>query len=299
MLRDIAYIFKGTEAEFEVSWNGEKFEISLETEKPYTGEGVGFNMAKPHIKETGLKSRATIYKDGEEIKLLGYTIYGNTYFKLRDLGYEFDIGVSWDSVNKTVVLKSDGTLIKEEKELTEPEEWEPFNTSDLEIDGDNVKPTTEAKKKEMREYILKLINEKREEKGLVKLKLDDELTKIAEFKSSDMKENGYGHNGSYGTLRDLMEMYGCNYRYAGENIAMGQMSAEMFFNGWWNSKGHRENMMRSEFRKIGIGFADKEYQVVALNTVPSDIEDDVVYKELLDTYYYEGWSLYGTQTFTD
>jgi len=325
MLRDVAHIFKGTAAEFEVGWDGEKFAISLETGKPYTGEGVGFNMTKPHIKETGLKSKATIYKDGEEIKLLGYTIYGNTYFKLRDLGYEFDIGVSWDSVNKTVVLKSDGTLIEEELELakeeeeevveeveeveedevvkedeklTEPEEWDPFNTADLAIDWDNVKPTTEKEKQEMREYMLKLINEKREERGIVKLKLDDKLIEISEFKSADMKEYGYGHNGSYGTFRDLMVMNGINVS-AGENVAMGQISAEMFFNAWWTSKGHRENMMRPEFRKIGIGFADKEYQVLGLHKVPSDIEDEVVYKELVDTYYYEGWSFYGTQHFTE
>jgi len=109
MLRDVAYIFKGTEAQFEVGWNGEKRAISLTTGNPYSGEGVGFNITTPHIKKKGLKSNATIYKNGELEAILGYIIDGNTYFKLRDLGKELNIGVYWDSVNKVVVLKSSGS----------------------------------------------------------------------------------------------------------------------------------------------------------------------------------------------
>jgi len=276
MLRDIAHIFKGTQSQFEVGWDEKNFAISLTTDEPYTGEGVGFNMTKPHIKETGLKSSATIFKNGKEIKILGYTINGNTYFKIRDLGYELNIDVSWDEINKIVVLKSDN----------------------ITIDEDIKKHTTEAQKQEMREYMLKLINEARQERGLVKLELDDTLTEIAEYKSADLKETGvFSHDGSYGTHRDLMAMFDHTYTYTGENIAMGQISAEMLFNSWWSSEGHRENMMRPEFRKIGIGFADKEYNIRGLYNVPDDLENKVEYNETLEIYVHEGWSYYASQIF--
>ncbi|MFO7887387.1 MAG: CAP domain-containing protein, partial [Eubacteriales bacterium] len=312
MLRDIAHIFKGTEAQFEVGWDGEKFAISLELGKEYTGEGVGFNITKPHIKETGLKSKATIYKDGKEIKLLGYTIHGNTYFKLRDIGEEFNIGVSWDSINKVVVMKSDGTVldtelakeeqeVEEKEELEEPEEFDPFNTDHIKIDWDNVKPTTEEKKQLMREIMLDLINEAREERGLVKLELDDTLTEVAELKSADMKETGvYSHNGTYGTPRELISLFGdYSKNYTGENIDRGAMSAEKMFERWWESKAHRENMMRPKFRKIGIGFADWEYKIRGGFEKPIGTENIIEYHEGLKTYFFEDWTLYGTQIFTD
>ena len=107
MLRDIAYVFNGTKVQFEVGWDQEKFAINLETGKPYTGAGVGFEMDTPHVEEKGIKSKASIYKDGEEALLLGYTIEGYTYFKLRDLGNELGFDVGYESASQTVVLRSD------------------------------------------------------------------------------------------------------------------------------------------------------------------------------------------------
>jgi uncharacterized protein YkwD len=40
---------------------------------------------------------------------------------------------------------------------------------------------------------------------------------------------------------------------AGENIAMGQDSAEQVMNDWMNSQGHRENILNPNFKKIGVG----------------------------------------------
>ena len=39
----------------------------------------------------------------------------------------------------------------------------------------------------------------------------------------------------------------------GENIAMGQRSAESVSTSWRNSPGHYENMIDANFKKIGIG----------------------------------------------
>lgn len=130
MLRDIAYVFNGTKVQFEVGWDQEKFAINLETGKPYTGAGVGFEMDTPHVEEKGIKSKASIYKDGEEALLLGYTIEGYTYFKLRDLGNELGFDVGYESASQTVVLRSDkDALLPQAEPEPEPKE-EPEEKSE-------------------------------------------------------------------------------------------------------------------------------------------------------------------------
>lgn len=47
--------------------------------------------------------------------------------------------------------------------------------------------------------------------------------------------------------------FGASYGFAGENIASGYMSAEDVELAWMNSPGHRENILRPEFRQVGIG----------------------------------------------
>lgn len=42
------------------------------------------------------------------------------------------------------------------------------------------------------------------------------------------------------------------YRTAGENIAYGQSTPAEVMNGWMNSSGHRANILKSDFKEIGI-----------------------------------------------
>ena len=41
-------------------------------------------------------------------------------------------------------------------------------------------------------------------------------------------------------------------KWKGENIAMGQKTCKAVSKAWYNSKGHRENMLRKQFTKVGI-----------------------------------------------
>lgn len=102
-LRDVANVISGTEKQFEVTWDGDKNAIDLIAGKPYTtvgGEmGAGDSTAKNAQANT-----ASIYLNGEPIPLTAYTIAGNNYFKLRDIGKTFNFGVAWDAVNNTIVI---------------------------------------------------------------------------------------------------------------------------------------------------------------------------------------------------
>lgn len=104
-LRDIAQVIKGSDKQFEVSWDGTKNAINLISGKAYTPTGVelkaGDGMAK-----TAIQSTSAIYKDGKTVDLTAYTINENNYFKLRDLGKTFNFDVSWDGANNTIVINT-------------------------------------------------------------------------------------------------------------------------------------------------------------------------------------------------
>jgi hypothetical protein len=47
---------------------------------------------------------------------------------------------------------------------------------------------------------------------------------------------------------------GLNWTYVGENIAMGYTSPEDVMDGWMNSQGHRNNILNSRYKYIGVGY---------------------------------------------
>ena len=53
----------------------------------------------------------------------------------------------------------------------------------------------------------------------------------------------------------MLKAAGYSYKTAGENIAMGQKSAASVMDGWMHSSGHRANILKSDYTKIGVGYA--------------------------------------------
>lgn len=102
-LRDIAKIANSSIKQFEVSWDNTNKSINLLTGKSYTATG-GELVKGDDTSKTAVLSSSAIYKDGEAINLTAYTINGNTYFKLRDLGQALDFSVSWDDANNAVMI---------------------------------------------------------------------------------------------------------------------------------------------------------------------------------------------------
>ena len=104
--------------------------------------------------------------------------------------------------------------------------------------------------------VIRLVNERRKEAGLAALKTDWELSRIARYKSRDMRENGYFSHTSptYGTPFEMIKAFGLSYKTAGENIAYGQRTPQEVMNAWMNSPGHRANILNAGFTRIGVGY---------------------------------------------
>ncbi|GAA4713809.1 CAP domain-containing protein [Brevibacillus fulvus] len=101
-----------------------------------------------------------------------------------------------------------------------------------------------------------LVNQERAKAGLKPLQMDSQLSAMATDKAKDMANNHYfDHNSpTYGSPFEMMEQYGINYSYAGENIAMGQRSPQQVMEDWMNSSGHRANILNANYTKIGVAY---------------------------------------------
>ena len=100
------------------------------------------------------------------------------------------------------------------------------------------------------------MNEKRAENGLKALKHNWELSRVARYKSQDMKDNRYFSHTSptYGSPYEMMRNFGISFRRAGENIARGQRTPQAVVNAWMNSSGHRANILNASYTEIGVGY---------------------------------------------
>ena len=104
-LRDVAKVVSGSEKQFAVTWDGSKKSINLVSGEAY--EATGTELAKGDGKtKTATLNTSVIYKDGEVAVMTAYTINGNNYFKLRDLGRAFDFNVGWDGLNNCITIST-------------------------------------------------------------------------------------------------------------------------------------------------------------------------------------------------
>lgn len=116
-LRDIAAILNGTDAQFEVTWNGAENRIDLTDDKAYTTVG-GELETIPAGTQTANLSTAGVYQDGSPATLTGFEINGNNYYKLRDVADAFDFNVTWDGENQRVDIITTESYVPEDEGST-------------------------------------------------------------------------------------------------------------------------------------------------------------------------------------
>jgi uncharacterized protein YkwD len=113
-----------------------------------------------------------------------------------------------------------------------------------------VRPDLEAR-------LLELVNAERARHGLGVLLPDPELAQVARAHSSDMFARGYfSHYAPDGaSMDDRLRRHEVRYRIAGENLALAR-SLTMAHEGLMKSPGHRANILRPQFGRLGIGVLD-------------------------------------------
>ncbi|WP_188207144.1 SafA/ExsA family spore coat assembly protein [Alkalibacillus aidingensis] len=129
---------------------------------------------------------------------------------------------------------------------------------DLIYPGDEINVPLKTEVKSIENEVIRLTNNYREQNGLEPLDHDWQLSRVARYKSADMRDKNYFSHQSptYGSPFDMIENFNVSYRRAAENIAAGQRSAEAVVESWMNSPGHRQNILNPDMTHIGVGYAE-------------------------------------------
>ena len=153
--------------------------------------------------------------------------------------------MKWSSSNTSAVKVTNGTVIAKKA-----------GTSTVKVDWNGATDTCKVTVKATPDQWINAstayteLNKYRKAKKLKALKKDAALEKIAKTRAKEMALTGkFSHtrpNGKSGLT--LIK----GNKHKGENIAMGQKTGKEVSKDWYNSTGHRANMLRKQFTKVGI-----------------------------------------------
>lgn len=117
--------------------------------------------------------------------------------------------------------------------------------------------------------LIALANSDRAKEGLGSLTKNSKLTAAAKAKAEDMLAKDYwSHYGPNGeTPWQFIKGAGYTYTYAGENLAKGFITSSATHTAWMNSPTHKANIMKPEFKDVGIYVIDGTLQGEATTLV--------------------------------
>jgi uncharacterized protein YkwD len=113
------------------------------------------------------------------------------------------------------------------------------------------------------EGTLQQTNLQRSQNGLLALSTNAKLTAMAQAKIDDMFNKQYfEHQSPTGVgPGDLAKTAGYNYLIVGENLALGNFKDDAtLLEAWMNSPGHRENILNSKYKEIGVAVKRGVYE---------------------------------------
>lgn len=108
------------------------------------------------------------------------------------------------------------------------------------------------------ERVIELTNQKRAEQGLPPLTVSSRLNEAAQRKAGDMFAfNYWSHFSPSGRNPwSFFQEVGYKYLYAGENLARDFTSSEAVVEAWMNSPTHKDNILNSNYKEIGLAVVD-------------------------------------------
>ena len=111
------------------------------------------------------------------------------------------------------------------------------------------------------QQMLELVNQERARAGLHPLAADEALRGVARAHSQEMFQRGYFAHESptAGTPYERMRAAGVPFLLAGENLAYAP-SVQIAHQGLMRSPGHRANILRAAFGRVGIGVIRSQFQ---------------------------------------
>lgn len=120
--------------------------------------------------------------------------------------------------------------------------------------GDNIVEASSANADAYAEQVVKLVNNERSKRGLQPVKALVSMNKAAATRAREIAGK-FDHTRPDGRRGyTAVDDAGLNWSWVGENIAAGYSTPEDVMNGWMNSDGHRNNILNSRCKYIGVGY---------------------------------------------
>jgi len=226
---------------------------------------------------TGEDSDIYPFKIGQPIGELYSSVFFETEFSLKVKGSSYRFELSEDDLNtRPLVMVGDfysqlnidrftGTLssvrLMDAATLIKLRPYEMVYRGEL-LESPLPSPALEEEVERAKEkQIFDITNVIRVRHHLQPLKWDDQTASAALDHSKDMYEsNDFSHTSkTYGDLKDRLQAKEVLYEAAGENIAANYTDAPAVVEGWLNSKGHRDSLLKEEFTHLGVGVYKKHY----------------------------------------
>ena len=251
----------------------------------FVSTGLGIDESniqyKPNTKEITITYNGTTAKfivgtnklilNGEEFSMLienTHPVYteiknGSTFIPLRSLELAFGVKIDWENSTKTAILTNKTEDNKTTNQVVQQpivEEITPVQTEEINNSSNKTEETlTEEQIRVMEEEVIRLVNEERAKYGLQPLEISEKLMETSREKAEDMSDNKYFSHISpkYGKATNILNSKGINFGWFGENIAKGQTTANEVIEAWMNSQGHKENILSSNAKYIGVGVSFK------------------------------------------
>ncbi|MFA5777633.1 MAG: CAP domain-containing protein [Parcubacteria group bacterium] len=136
-----------------------------------------------------------------------------------------------------------------------------------------------------KDSIIQLVNKSRTEDNVEALSENENLDQVAKDKLDDMIKNNYfAHTSPSGiTPWSWFEKNKYDYKYAGENLALGFSSVESEHQAWMNSPTHKKNILNPNYKEIGVavgkGIIDNNLVILAVQEFGSRAESGVIKEE--------------------
>ena len=188
-----------------------------------------------------------ILVDGQETHMTAYTINGNNYVKLRDVGKAVGFEVYWDSANGCVQVES----------------GKPY-TGEAPVKSTTTKSVEQPAQTDVaaaKQDIIDRTNALRKENGIAALTTSDKLMQAAQVRADEMAANTvYSHTRpdgrNFNTVTDCPYMAENIHRIATRYLSQHDVSlAEAAVDGWANSETHLRNIRNERLNAIGVGIA--------------------------------------------
>ena len=106
------------------------------------------------------------------------------------------------------------------------------------------------------------LNQDRQSAGLSVLKENASLDKAALLKAQDILNNDYFSHQSPAGISPWywFQKVGYNYKFAGENLAIGFLDSTEVYQAWLGSSSHRANILNPNYKEVGTAILTGDFK---------------------------------------